>query len=153
MAAAFVAWSCAASQGQFESEHWNTKEKGPIPTYLSTQVEVLEARMLPDSGVFYLYHASDGADQIPDLAKKLRRLYALGIDISMAWYRPTSYGCTDPRSGVNNDTTYAEFLLVLLDKKNDSLQKYNFSRIARPGSIPCPYRVSIYYPQFDSENQ
>jgi len=153
IALAFVALSCATTQEQFESEHWNTKKKGPIPTYLSTQVEVLEPRMLPDSGVYYLYHVSDGADQVPDIAKKLRRLYVLGIDISMAWYRPPSFGCTNPRTGSSSDTLYSEFLLLHLEKRNESVQKYNFYEIARPGSIPCPYRISIYYPQFPSEDQ
>jgi len=153
VAVVFVALNCATTQEQFENAHWDAKSKGPIPEYLATQVETLRPEMLPGSGVYYVYHVSDDGDQFLDVAKKLRRLYALGIYVSMAWYRPPLSGCTDPETGSTTDTIYPQFLLLHLEHRNGSLQKYNFFEVARPTGIPCPYQVSIYYPQFHTEEQ
>jgi hypothetical protein len=41
--------NCASTQEQFEAEHWDVKSKGPIRTYLSTQIEILLPQVLPNS--------------------------------------------------------------------------------------------------------
>jgi hypothetical protein len=147
---AFVSMSCATTQEDFELGHWDAKNKGPIPTYSGKVVEILEPEMLPDSGTYYIYRAPDNGTQILDVPNKLRRLYALGFDISAAWYRRPLSGCNKPGTDAVTKTMYREFLLLLLNKRTDSATKYNFYEIARPKSLSCPYRVFIYSPRFES---
>ena len=146
---ACVSLSCATTQEGFEAGHWDVKKNGPIPSFSFTSVEILKPEMLPGSGAYYIiYQAPDAESQILDVPNKLRRLYALEFDITLAWYRRPLNGCNKPGADDVTKTMYPEFLLLLLSKRNESAAKYNFLEIPRPTSLACPYRVSIYYPQF-----
>jgi len=145
----FITINCSLTQEQFEKSHWDEKTQGPIPTFIETKIEILKIDMLPDSGAYYFFRPSGLADKIIDVNNKLRRLYVMGFDITMAWYRPPLGGCQRPGSDAITTTMYPEFLLIRLPKANESLEEYNFIHIEHKKDIkflPCPYDVSCYLP-------
>lgn len=143
----FISIVCSLTQTQFEESHWDEKTQGPIPTFRETRIEVLEMKMLPDSGEYYLYRSSDYTDRLIDVNNKLRRLYVLGFDITMAWYRPPIGGCQKPGTDGSTHRIYPEFLLVRLSKANGSLENYNFIHVDHLDYLPCPYDVEFYEPE------
>ena len=147
LAMVVVSLKCAATQKEFEAQHWDESVNGPIPAYPATIVDSLRVETLPDSGVYYVYRAPDANARIGNIENRLRRLYVLGIDVTAAWYRPSRGGCDKPASDAITTTTYPEFLLLHLDGRNDRLLRYNFYEIARPVRVPCPYWISVYTPQ------
>lgn len=90
-----VSLNCAATQKEFEAQHWDESVNGPIPAYPATYVDSLRVETLPDSGVYYMYRPPDNSEGIPNVENKLRRLYVLGVDITAAWYRPSRGAVTD----------------------------------------------------------
>ncbi|MFA6979351.1 MAG: hypothetical protein WC209_08520 [Ignavibacteriaceae bacterium] len=136
------------TQEQFEKSHWNEETQGPIPTFVETKIEELDLQMLPDSGVYYLYHESTFGENILSPEKKLRRLYVLGFNITMAWYRQPTGGCTKPGTTSVTKTMYPEYFLDRLPKPNELIEKYNFRLIEKPEHIPCPYNILFYTPVF-----
>ena len=142
---AFILAGCSLTQEQFEKSHWNEKTQGPIPAYFETKIDILENNMLPDSGAYYIYKPSGVTDKINNVTNKLRRLYAMGFDITMAWYRPPMGGCNKPGSSGFTKTMYPEFFLLRLPEPNESLEKYNFIYTEHVAYLPCPYEISFYH--------
>lgn len=143
----FISFDCSLTQEQFEKSHWNEKTQGPIPTFTETKIKILELEMLPDSSAYYLYIPTKVTDKTINVKNKLRRLYVMGFDITMAWYRPPLGGCNKGGTDIITKTLYPEFFLIRLSKPDDSLYQYNFTRLDSLKSIPCPYDVSFYYPK------
>jgi hypothetical protein len=140
---------CSMTQEQFEKSHWNEQTQGPIPTFIESKIEVLDSQMLPDSGAYYVYSAADYREKTLSPENKLRRLYVIGFNITMAWYRQPLGGCQKPGTDAITKTMYPEFLLLRLSMPNELLEKYNFRLIERPKYFPCPYNVSFYLPRVD----
>jgi hypothetical protein len=146
---AMLSIGCAANQEEFEQSHWDVKRQGPIPNFQASYIEKLTPKMLPDSGFYYIYRPSDDRNQMIEPAKKLRRLFVLGVNITMAWYRPNLGGCSPPGSTLTTATIYPEVFVVRLENPNDMIRKYNFHPIPRPESFPCPYGVTQYLAHYE----
>ncbi|MDP3150228.1 MAG: hypothetical protein Q8N83_13990 [Ignavibacteria bacterium] len=148
IAVSIFSFNCSMSPEQFDKSHWNEETQGPIPTFAETNIEELDLQMLPDSGAYYLYHESDYNDNLLSPEKKLRRLYVLGFNITMAWYRQPTGGCNKPGTTLVTKTVYPEFFLIRLPKANELIEEYNFRFIDKPEHLPCPYNISLYTPVF-----
>lgn len=146
--ASILSFNCSMTQKQFEKSHWNEETQGSIPTFVETKIEELDLQMLPDIGAYYLYDESNYSEKLTNPEKKLRRLYVLGFNVTMAWYRQPTGGCNKPGTTATTKTMYPEYFLIRLPKVNELIEKYNFRLIDKPGSLPCPYNVSVYVPDF-----
>ena len=146
-----LTFNCSMTQEQFEKSYWNEATQGPIPTFVETNIEELNLQMLPDSGVYYIYHESNYNKNLLSPEKKLRRLYVLGFNITMAWYRQPTGGCNKPGTAATTKTIYPEYFLIRLPKTNELLEKYNFKLVDKPEHFPCPYNISLYVPDFNNE--
>ena len=140
---------CAATQQEFEAQHWDEKTMGPIPQYTSTAIKLFSPEMMPDSGVYYEYSGQELNDELSNLPRKLRRLFVLGVPVAMAWSRPPHYPCEEePRPG--RVSFSPGFLILWLGTPNDALIRYGYQPISRPKKLPCPYWVILYQPSMDS---
>lgn len=148
IAVCFSTFNCSITLEQFETSHWNEATQGHIPTFVETKIEELDLQMLPDSGAYYLYHESNYNDNLLSPEKKLRRLYVLGFNVTMAWYRQPTVGCNKPGTTATTKTMYPEYFLVRLPKANELIEEYNFRLIDKPENLPCPYNISLYTPVF-----
>jgi len=146
IAISIFSFNCSMTQEQFEKSHWNEATQGPIPTFAETKIEELDLQMLPDSGAYYLYQESNYNDNLLSPEKKLRRLYVLGFNVTMAWYRQPTVGCNKPGTTATTKTMYPEYFLVRLPKANELIEEYNFRLIDKPESLSCPYNISLYLP-------
>ncbi|HSP87192.1 MAG TPA: hypothetical protein VLN45_03610 [Ignavibacteriaceae bacterium] len=141
----FLSSNCSLTQEQFEKLHWDEKTQGPIPNFVESYIEVFDFTVMQDSGIYYLYTGKDYKEKTINPSNKLRRLYVLGFDIKMAWYRPPLGGCSKPGSNI----MYPEFFLIRLSEPNELLEEYNFRIIKENKWIPCAHNVTLYVPEFD----
>ena len=149
LAAALGFAGCAATQQGFEAQHWDEKTMGPIPQYTSTAIKLISPEMMPDSGAYYEYRGQELNDELTNLPRKLRRLFVLGVPVSMAWSRPPYYPCEEePRPG--RAEFYPGFLILWLETPSDAMIRYGYQPISRPKKLLCPYWVTLYRPAIDS---
>ena len=146
----FVTFNCYMTQEEFEKAHWNEKIQGPIPNFIGSKIETLTVQMLPDSGAYYIYKPNNSREEIVNPGNKLRRLFVLGINVTMAWYRPPIGGCFKPGSPGSTKTFYPLFFLVRLSKPNKAIEEYNFMQIKVINGFPCPYDFTLYKPQYNN---
>jgi hypothetical protein len=145
----FLLMNCSMTQEEFERKHWDEKVNGKIPDFIESKIEILDSKMLPDSGMFYIQYGINYQDRTLNPSNRLLRLYSMGFNIVMAWYRKPLAGCNKPGSTMITGTIYGEYLLICLPAQNDLLEKYNFRLIERPKSFPCPYNVSVFVPHIN----
>jgi hypothetical protein len=117
----------------------------PEPNVTKSVVAELGDDMIPATAVFYTYRFLNYNDRVAEPEQLLKTLYAVGFEVTEAWYyRGSSSGCQPVGSMMGTGAIISPYFRIRLKESNDDILNYNFERIEIGRRMGCRYGIVRY---------